>query len=394
MSAPSSSSGSRIYHPIRFVGCRDLQPSLAIAVVVAFAGLTQSTAAQTIIKERQSLVLEGERARVIVDLAGGSIASFHLQRDGLNPLQWEEPGDQTSPRPIGHFLCLDRWGAPSAEEQKNGMPFHGEAARVIWQTMQAPVRAQGMVRATMAATLPLAGLKVKREITLSVSNAFFVVREEVTNTNKLGRIFNMVQHPTIGPPFLDEQTMVDANAGRGFMQSSPLPNPEDPAVDWPEARRNGQPTNIRHLTDNHDPNVVSYTIEENYGWVTASSPKHSLIIGYIWKTSEYPWLNLWRHSDNGKPFARGLEFGTTGLHQPFAILVAKRQIFGRALYQYLDANEAISKSYACFLFKVPQDYKGVARLTYDGKRLQLRERETDRPERELSMDVGQLFGRP
>ena len=148
--------------------------------------------------------------------------------------------------------------------------------------------------------------------------------------------------------------------------------------------------NIRYLTSDPNPNVVSYTIDDDYGWVTACNTAQGLLIGYIWKTKEYPWFNAWRHVENGKPVARGLEFGTTGLHQPFPILVAKGKIFGRAIYQYLDASETVAKSYACFLFKIPKDYKGVARLTNTGGRLILHERDAG-PDRDLTMEVGEQF---
>jgi hypothetical protein len=147
---------------------------------------------------------------------------------------------------------------------------------------------------------------------------------------------------------------------------------------------------MRFLTNNPDPNVVSYTIDEEYGWVTASSPAQGLLIGYLWKTAEYPWFNAWRHVEKGRPLARGLEFGTTGLHQPYPTLVAKGRIFGRPLYEYLDAGETTSKSYACFLFPIPGDYRGVARLTYDGKNLILHERDAG-AERDIKMETGSLF---
>jgi hypothetical protein len=46
------------------------------------------------------------------------------------------------------------------------------------------------------------------------------------------------------------------------------------------------------------------------------------------------------------------------------------------------------RSYACFLFRIPRDYKGVARVTYVHGRLQLQERDGGR---ELTMAVGNLF---
>jgi hypothetical protein len=289
---------------------------------------------------------------------------------------------------MGHFLCLDRWGQPSAAEQRNGMPFHGEASRVVWRVVNQPSVQGDKQVAEMSASLPLAGLDVTRRIRLSTNAAYFVVTERVTNRNKLGRIYNMVQHPSIAPPFLDERTLVDANAKTGFMQSSPLPNPEQPKVEWPLALNKGQPADLRRLAADPEPNVVSYTIEEQHGWVTASSLSGGVLIGYIWKTSDYPWFNAWRHAVDGRPAARGLEFGTTGLHQPFPILVKKGRIFDRPLYAYLDSGQTETRSYACFLFRIPQDYKGVARVTYANGRLMLHEHGGGR---ELTMTVGNLF---
>src|SRR5664279_3200564 len=91
--------------------------------------------AETIVNGRHSVVLTGKSAQLTVDIAGGSIVDFHLLDGGLNPLQWEEKGAPTIPRPMGHFLCLDRWGAPSDAEKANGMPFHGEATRVEWKVL-------------------------------------------------------------------------------------------------------------------------------------------------------------------------------------------------------------------------------------------------------------------
>jgi hypothetical protein len=270
------------------------------------------------------------------------------------------------------------------------MPFHGEAARVEWQLRRPPHRNGDWIEAEMEAALPLAGLKIERRIRLSTRGTFFTVREAVTNTNRLGRVYNLVQHPTIAPPFLDEGTIVDANARKGFMQSSPLPHPEEPAVYWPQALKDGQPVDVRHLRDDPDPNVVSYTLDSEYGWTTASSTSRGLLLGYLWKSADYPWFNIWRDVANGKPAARGLEFGTTGLHQPYPVLVARGQIFNRPLFAYLDAGQTVARSYAAFLVKLPAHYRGVADLQYTAGRLVLTQRGPG-ADRSLSLQVGDLF---
>src|SRR6185436_2281876 len=94
----------------------------------------------------------------------------------------------------------------------------------------------------------------------------------------------------------------------------------------------------------HDVSSFTLSNADDYGWVVASSPKHQLLLGYVWRTVEYPWLNIWRYRNEGKLAARGLEFGTTGYHQPFPILVRQSLILDRPLYEPLDADETVAKS--------------------------------------------------
>lgn len=356
---------------------------VAIAVVAI-------AAAQTGTEARPAVHLEGKAATLVIDLGGGSIVDFHLADGGLNPLRWIGPDDEGKAiRPMAHFLCLDRWGPPTDAELRNGMPFHGEAARVEWKQVGEPEHRDGRVVASMGATLPLAGLEVSRTVSLSESSAFFSVSETVTNRNKLGRVYNMVQHATIGPPFLDEGTVVDSNAQRGFMQSSPLPNPEQPEIHWPQAIKNGKPVDLRRLTTDPNPDVVSFVIDGDLGWATATNASKELLIGYLFKTADYPWLNFWRHVQNGKPLARGLEFGTTGLHQPFPVLIGKPRIFGKPTFTYLDAGASATRVYTAFLTKVPRDFGGVKGVTYKPGSIVIQERGARG--RQLTVAVDRLF---
>jgi hypothetical protein len=97
-----------------------------------------------------------------------------------------------------------------------------------------------------------------------------------------------------------------------------------------------------------------------------------------------------RTAKDGRPIARGMEFGTAGLHQPEGVLLAKGKIFGRMLYAHLDAGQTATRSYAAFLFKIPNDYRGVERITYESRRLTLHERGAG-PQRNLTMQVDKLF---
>jgi hypothetical protein len=345
---------------------------------------------EVVINGRRTVVVESPAATLLIDLGGGSIMDFHLSGGGLNPLRWLGPGDENAAlRPMAHFLCLDRWGPPSEAERRNGMPFHGEASRVEWKELGASEGRGAKNLAAMSANLPIAGLEISRSVKLSESAAVFTVSETVTNRNKLGRIYNMVQHATIGPPFLDETTVVDSNAQRGLMQSSPLPNPEQPEIRWPQAIKQGNPVDLRRLTNDPDPNVVSFVMDGEVGWVTATNASKELLLGYLFSTTDYPWLNLWRHVQAGKPLARGLEFGTTGLHQPFTILTAKPHILGKPTFVYLDAGVSATRRYTAFLTKVPNDFAGVDSVVYRDGRIIIRERGGNG--REVTINAGRLF---
>ena len=357
-----------------------------------WANLATQVNSGELIQGRPSLVFQNEVARLVVDLSGGSIGEFRLRDNSVNPLHWGSPtpGD-TGIHGFGHFLCLDRWGPPSAAEGARGMPYHGEAASVAWTSSDDPAERSGAREARLSAKLPKAGLSVERTIRFSLQASAFSVREEITNENPLGRIYNIVQHPTIGPPFLDETTVVDCNGRRGFAQGGSLPVPEEPSFYWPRAvNRDGDSINLRRLTSDANPDVVTYALDDTLGWVTATTPGKGLLIGYVWKTVDYPWVSLWRSVRDGKPAARGLEFGSTGLHQPFPVLVQKGRIWDRPLFEYLDAGETRAKSYVAFLCAVPHDFAGVESIGISQGRLLLRERAGGKP-RELRVDLSGVW---
>jgi len=273
----------------------------------------------------------------------------------------------------------DRWGPPSVAEEDNGMPYHGEASAVQWENLATPSDTQ----AILSATLPLAGLYVKREITLASNSALLRVKERVTNMNKLGRMYNMVQHPTISAPFLDADTLVDCNGKRGFAQGpnrTLVVSPEMPTFEFPSTfNRMGSAANARGMSGGED-DVQSYEVEPGspLGWICATSSKQGLLLGYVWPSVDYPWISLWCCSRDGSPCARGLEFGTTGLHQPFPILAQHPKLLGLPTFAHIDAGESQIRSYAAFLLRVPSDFSGVQTLSLSNGQLILTEHDGKR----------------
>ena len=197
------------------------------------------------------VTLNNPQSVLAVTTAGGGIVEIRLKGNSVNPLNWTihglEPVEPGKPYLRGHFLCLDRWGAPSDAEAKRGVPFHGEAPRVNWKLSRAPEAADKYQWLTMECRLPLAGLSVVRKITLARNSGVALISETVVNDRKLGRIYNMVQHPSIAAPFLDDSTLVDSNATRGFSQEGEVPaRGEKPSL-WPQMVIGKQQVDLRRF---------------------------------------------------------------------------------------------------------------------------------------------------
>ncbi len=331
----------------------------------------------------QTVSLDNGKARMDLKLNGGTITEFSLNAVDVNPIH-----------EYGHFICFDRWGPSSPEDLALGIPFHGEASKVKWTLHQEAVARTGYHFTEMSCFLPIVKLGMNRKIYLDANSSVFKVVEEIVNHNDAPKVFNLVQHPTIGAPFLDQTTIVDTKVDSGFSQAGTLPPTPEEVLKWPDAVVDGDSTDLRYLAGDHtwDAAVVSFTQDEDdqYGWVTAVNPSLNLMVGYLWDTSEYPWLNLWFNLRNNKPFARGLEFGSTGLHQPWPTVLEMDSILGKKLYEELDVDEKVTKSYYAFLSEIPSDYKGVESVSISGEVIKVEEYGAH-PDRSIELEIAGIL---
>jgi len=307
--------------------------------------------------------MENNSSLLFVNLQGGAYFDFHLKELPINPICWRATKPEER-RFMGHFVCFDRWGPPSPGEKANGFLHHGEVNTLLWTLNDAPHAVNGRLSGSMMCSLPMAGLQLTRKLELSADEPVFFVTEEIKNLNKNGRLFNIVQHVSMAPPFLDKSTLFDNNSLQGFEDKEDGSLTQDEIVlKWPQADHNGAKVNLRQFEGDW-PRVSSFVYDRNdkYGWVTACNPEKNIMLGYIWETRDYPWVNFWRSQENGVPAAFGMEFGTTGLHEPLPVVAKKGKIFGQNIYEFIDASEVISKSFTAFLAKIPSDYKGVERI--------------------------------
>ncbi|MEP7141866.1 MAG: hypothetical protein ABI707_03290 [Ferruginibacter sp.] len=316
--------------------------------------------------------LKNEAAFLEVDPFGGAITAFQLTGNNINPLSFKfskeqmPPNNKTGANYQGHFVCIGRWGRPSPGEIISGLPDHGEPANIEWVMEEKSKHAL-----QMQAVAAKEGLQVDRTIVMDQHKPVFMVKETVTNINPLGRLFNMVQHPTLAAPFLDEKMIIDCNALNGFDQAH-YKNILTNVIEWPLAKDDNN--NIIDLKNPGSSYNAVYTLvvnpQDNYGWITSFSPTHNLLFGYVWKRDHYPWIHLWQHYTEDKIQYRGIEFGTAGIHQPFGeILDTATSVFGEKTFAYIDAGETITKSYFSFCHFANDGFTGVENVYFAKEQL-------------------------
>jgi hypothetical protein len=319
------------------------------------------------------IILKNNRATVGVDLYGGAIIDFRMRGSDINPLTFkltpEQMPDNNKPGACyqGHFACIGRWGAPTPGELKAGHPNHGQAAMLQWQEVG---KTDSSV--TMQVDCPLDGLSTFRELELSEHTAAFRVSEKVKNTAQLGRLYNIVQHPTLSAPFLNSMTRVDSNATFGINYDFAT-NPLQYASEWPQGMcKDGQLMQL-HTPDIAHSSVFSFIVDKDavHGWVTAWSPTHNLLLGYVWNRTDYPWISVWQHFEQGKIKYRGLEFGTTGIHKPVNEILEhdNTRLFGEKTLGFIDAGEEVERSYTAFMLQPEAGFESVESIVFKEDRI-------------------------
>ena len=347
-----------------------------LAICLSSPLLAQKNAVKT--KPSSILVLNNKSSVLSIDLQGGAIVSFKINALDINPFTWkvtteQMPANNKSGAVFhGHFLCLGRWGAPTDGEMKAGVPHNGQAGRDMWQLEPS----QSSNFAVMTSKAPMDGITVERTLQMDTKSAAYKVTEKVKNVNTVGRLFNMVQHATIGAPFLDSTTLIDSNAKQGFLQTMCYPNPAAYEFVFPTAYVDSTKAPLDLCTSSNKNSYVStHIFADSIGWIVAATARKGLLVGYVWKTKDYPWLNLWQQWVDGKLWAKGLEFGTSGIGRSYQELLAVDTRFhGRSSYLFLDATETLDKSYLCFELAIPADFQGVSALKLEKSSVEIREK--------------------
>ncbi len=293
-----------------------------------------------------SVTVANDKLELTVMTDGGALSSLVRKDDPArtNPL-WEGFGGTGR----GHFTCVDGFGGGSAEEKAAGLPGHGEAHRLPWQTQA------DRNKLTQTVKLPVVQETLTRTIELVDGESVVYVHNQLESHLGFDRPIVWAEHATVGSPFL-ETAVVDLSAGRCHTRPHPtkpqdLPRrlasdrdfiwPMAPSVTGPmiDLRPPGKKA-IDHLACQVDPT-------RKWGWVTALDTRRKLLVGWVFLREQFPWVQNWGHYPDGK-LARGLEFSTQPFDIPRREAVQMKELFGTPTFRWLPAKSTIEGRYLVF----------------------------------------------
>jgi hypothetical protein len=352
-----------------------------VTLLVCLAiGRPQEVAQNTTFEGFPAVVLSSSKLQLTIMTKGSTLAGLTLTDDPekLNPLWNPMRMARELGRPVrfdggaGLFVCVDGFGPVSPEEHAAGLPGHGEAHTETFAV-------QGSSNSiTLTATLPIVQEIFTR--TFQVVDGENVVAVDSTLENLMGfdRPVNWAEHATIGSPFLESgATVVDLSGSRS--QTRPYTSLKNGDSDrriasgqdfqWPDAPGlDNSKVNLRetpehaHFLD-HATTLMDPSREVE--WATAINPKKRLIIGYLFRRADYPWLQYWgNYPANGK-MSRGMEFSTQPYDVPREEAISQGKMFDTPTYRWLSAKSKLKTRFLIFYAHVPEGFNKVDDVTLE-----------------------------
>jgi len=292
-------------------------------------------------------------ATMEINLQGGGIVNYTLNDHPLNPFSWKSKWNAGCE---GFFLCFDRLGQPSPAEKTKGIPLHGEAHAEHWTVLE-----QTRQTLRVQCILPIAKMSVVREYRLLPGTATCRITDRFKNNNPFPKTYNILMHPSLGAPFLDNNLLVDCNASEGFVNTKKTDDLPGETVFWPTAGG----VDLRHMKDSRGM-VVNFRTAPgtHHGWVTIANPQKGLLVGYLWNTADYPWIRVWREWKDKTPTALGVEFGTTPLGLPLEQIKQVGDLMELPTLGTLPPGGETTHTFLLFLAPIPASYPGTQGITF------------------------------
>jgi hypothetical protein len=323
---------------------------------------------------RPAVVLSNGKMELTVTVTGASLVNLVLLDDGvrLSPY-W---------RAMGHFLCLDGFGTPSKEEAAAGYPGHGEANRRPFEIVSSG-KSGPIFTLKMAAALPLAQEAVTRTVQMADGENVAYVETGVESLVAFDRPVSWAEHATVGPPFLEPgKVTVDMPVKHCRVRPEKPGNlpPRlvyDKDFEWPMAplRAGGAVSLLEVPTGQPSLDLATCQIDpaRTLGYITALHREKRLLLGYVFRREDFPWVMSWMNYSGDERASRGVEFST----QPFDIshreTVNAHEMFGAPTYRWLPAKSKLNSRFLVFYTRVPDGFTAVTDVLLENGVVRIRD---------------------
>jgi hypothetical protein len=364
---------------------------LLISATLAFAQQTEPP--KTTFEEQPAFVLANGAIELTVFPKGSTLANLVLADDPekISPLwnparmaresgQKKDFGDA-----FGHFVCVDGFGPVSPEEQAAGLPGHGEA-HIQPFTVKFFAKEGRNTTLTLGAHLPLTQENFTRTLRMVEGENVVYVESQLESLAGFDRPAFWAEHATIGSPFLEAGvTVVDMPAHRAKTRpyqpgATELPHrlPSDKEFTWPNAPTvSGRKVDLRAAPA--PPNSGDHTTclldpARKLVFVTALHPGKHLMLGYLFKQQEFPWIQNWEYYPPSGKLARGMEISTQPFDVPRREVVQLNSLFGSPVYRWLPAKSKIEARFLMFYARTPEGFQKVDDVRLEGGRIIVEDR--------------------
>ena len=369
----------------------------AVAVAQSPVGPHSST-----FEGQPAVTLSNDKLQMTVMVQGSSIASLVMTDDAQklspywNPTRLAREVGRTVQftGSLGHFVCVDGFGPASEEERVAGLPMHGEAHITTFEVSAGKETGGGSL--TFTAKLPIVQEVFTRSFRMVEGENVVYVDSQLENLMGFDRPVNWAEHATVAAPFLEPSaTTVEVSGSRSQTR---------PYVESPAGSKGQNPTQ-RRLTSGQDftwpmaPGLDGKTIDlraipahphyldhaatlldpsRRLEWVAAFNSSKRVILGYIFKREEYPWVQHWGSYPADTQVVRGMEFGTQPYDLPRREIITDGPMFGTPVYRWLPAKAKIESHFLLFYERVPVGFQHVDDVRLENGRIVIEDRRAQR----------------
>lgn len=362
---------------------------VALALCLTFTAIAQD---KVVFEELPALRLSNDKMELTVLPEGGAMAQLVLADDPQktnplwNPIRLARDAGLNRPAGFsrGHFVCVDGFGPASPQERAAGLPMHGEAYTLPW-TLDAFQKQGGVLSAQFSVKLPLAHEVLTRTYRIVDGENVIWVDSELENLLAFDRPVFWGEHATISAPFLEPgKVVVDMPVHRAKTKAHQMqPNPTrqlQSYVDftWPMAPMlDGQLFDVRSApmkpsTTDHTTSLLDAS--RKLVFVTALHLERKLMIGWVFRREEFPWVQTWLSYPGPNRMTRGLEFATQPFDLGRADVLKAGPLFDTPVFRLLPAKSKIASSFLMFYTRVPDGFQKVDDIQLDGGKLTIEDR--------------------